>query len=171
MCWGMGILISSAVVRAVVNVPGDLGKYSPPKSSSGQWLADIIISLASAICLAMVLARASLLHRLLRSRLALVPRPTRKTRRSQSQSHSPARKQQYLRNRHRRNPRVDRAHHSTGESRDCRRELHRMLQRYKSTSNRDQYGYMGHPDFVWECHSWLRGHVVRTPYIRRCTKG
>lgn len=27
MCWGMGILISSAVVRAVVNVQGDLGEY------------------------------------------------------------------------------------------------------------------------------------------------
>ena len=27
MCWGLGILISSAVVRAVVNVQGDLGEF------------------------------------------------------------------------------------------------------------------------------------------------
>lgn len=27
MCWGMGILISSAVVRAVVDLEGDLGKF------------------------------------------------------------------------------------------------------------------------------------------------
>lgn len=88
MCWGMGILISSAVVRAVVNVQGDLGEYLEKHTTWRSHAILTAISVAIAFCSSVGLAGTPLCCCLLCTRLALVPRPKGQNRRGQSQSHS-----------------------------------------------------------------------------------